>query len=102
MTPAQSTRLLIEQTVAPFGATLDEALSHDRRRRCTVPRQVAYAAVRERTSMSLPQIGRTFGGRDHTTIIHGLQQHEARLAWADFLIWAGKPEGQRDLFWRDA
>ncbi|MCL4187780.1 MAG: chromosomal replication initiator protein DnaA [Rhodobacteraceae bacterium] len=40
------------------------------------PRQVAMYLCKELTSRSLPEIGRRFGGRDHTTIMHGVRRVE--------------------------
>lgn len=40
----------------------------------TVPRQIAMYLCREITEESLPQIGKTFGGRDHSTVIHSCQK----------------------------
>lgn len=40
------------------------------------PRQVAMYLAKRFTTKSLPEIGRAFGGRDHTTIIHGIRQIE--------------------------
>jgi chromosomal replication initiator protein len=53
-----------------FSVTLEE-LTGDRRSQAIVyPRQVAMYLSRELTDSSLPKIGKEFGGRDHTTVIH--------------------------------
>jgi chromosomal replication initiator protein len=61
----------IQQTVIErFGMSLQE-LTGDRRSQSIVyPRQVAMYLCRELTDSSLPKIGKKFGGRDHTTVIH--------------------------------
>jgi chromosomal replication initiator protein len=53
-----------------FGVTLDELVSPRRSQSVAYPRQVAMYLSRELTDASLPMIGREFGGRDHTTVIH--------------------------------
>lgn len=40
------------------------------------PRQVAMYLSKQMTSRSLPEIGRRFGGRDHTTVMHGVKRIE--------------------------
>ena len=56
-------------------------LDSDRRdREITIPRHVAYKLAKMHTKMSLPNIGRNFGGRDHTTIISGVRSIDKRLA----------------------
>ncbi|HLG09829.1 MAG TPA: chromosomal replication initiator protein DnaA [Gaiellaceae bacterium] len=53
-----------------FGVTLEELVSPRRSQAVAYPRQVAMYLSRELTDSSLPMIGREFGGRDHTTVIH--------------------------------
>jgi chromosomal replication initiator protein len=53
-----------------FGVTLDELCGEKRSQSIVFPRQVAMYLSRELTDASLPKIGRQFGGRDHTTVIH--------------------------------
>ena len=50
--------------------------SRQRTRRVVRPRQVAMALAKELTSMSLPEIGDAFGGRDHTTVLHAQRKVE--------------------------
>lgn len=51
-----------------------------RERRYAHPRQEAYWLARKTGRYSLSQIGRFFGGRDHTTVLHGIRAYEARKA----------------------
>ncbi|MDQ3672311.1 MAG: chromosomal replication initiator protein DnaA [Actinomycetota bacterium] len=53
-----------------FGVTLEELVSPRRSQSVAYPRQVAMYLSRELTDSSLPKIGREFGGRDHTTVMH--------------------------------
>jgi chromosomal replication initiator protein len=53
-----------------FGVTMSELKSERRSQSIVYPRQVAMYLSRELTDSSLPKIGKHFGGRDHTTVIH--------------------------------
>ncbi|HEV3407740.1 MAG TPA: chromosomal replication initiator protein DnaA [Gaiellaceae bacterium] len=53
-----------------FGISLEELTSDRRSQAIVYPRQVAMYLCRELTDSSLPKIGKKFGGRDHTTVIH--------------------------------
>jgi chromosomal replication initiator protein len=53
-----------------FSVTLDELIGDRRSQNIVYPRQVAMYLSRELTDSSLPKIGKEFGGRDHTTVIH--------------------------------
>ena len=44
------------------------------------PRQIAMYLAKQLTPRSLPEIGRRFGGRDHTTIMHGVRKIEELMA----------------------
>jgi chromosomal replication initiator protein len=63
-----------------FGVSSEELLSTTRSARVAWPRQVAMYLARELTAESLPAIGRQFGGRDHTTVLHACRRTSARLA----------------------
>jgi chromosomal replication initiator protein len=61
----------IQKTVADYyRIKMAELLSKKRTRNLTRPRQIAMSLTRELTSMSLPEIGNSFGGKDHSTVIH--------------------------------
>jgi chromosomal replication initiator protein len=53
-----------------FGISLDELKGSRRSQDIVYPRQVAMYLSRELTDASLPKIGKEFGGRDHTTVMH--------------------------------
>jgi chromosomal replication initiator protein len=79
--PTPPTIELIQQiTCEAFGLTFEELVSHDRTARVSWPRQVAMYLCREHTDQSLPAIGRRFGGRNHTTVMHACRRTSARLA----------------------
>jgi chromosomal replication initiator protein len=61
----------IQKTVADYyQLRLSDLLSMNRSRSLARPRQLAMALSKELTEHSLPEIGRAFGGRDHTTVMH--------------------------------
>jgi len=63
-----------------FGLSGNELLSSSRTPRIAWPRQVAMYLARELTGESLPAIGRHFGGRDHTTVLHACRRTAERIA----------------------
>jgi chromosomal replication initiator protein len=65
---------------AHFDLSPEELLSSTRTTRIAWPRQVAMYLARELTAESLPSIGRHFGGRDHTTVLHAWRRTGARIA----------------------
>jgi len=56
---------------------LRDFISKQRSRRVARPRQIAMYLSRQLTERSLPEIGRRFGGRDHTTVLHACRRIEA-------------------------
>lgn len=62
-----------------FGVGVDELESPLRSRRIVWPRQVAMYLARTITGRSLPEIGRQFGNRDHTTVLHAIRKVEDKL-----------------------
>ena len=65
--------------------TVDGLTSKRRTKDLTVPRQVAMYLIRELLDVPLVEIGRYFGGRDHSTVIHSIQKVEQELGSDDDL-----------------
>ena len=64
-----TTTLIMGQTADYFGITLDDLCGANRSRLIVNARHIAMYLCRELTDLSLPKIGREFGGRDHTTVM---------------------------------
>ena len=77
---AQSRQISIEniqKTVADYyHIKMVDLLSKRRTRNLTRPRQIAMTLARKLTTMSLPEIGKAFGGKDHSTVIHACKSVE--------------------------
>ena len=70
----------VQEVVAGrFNVKISELKSKRRTKTLVHPRQIAMFLARELTDSSFPEIGREFGGKDHTTIIHACRQIEKSL-----------------------
>ena len=65
---------IIDAVSKHYSISSREMVSKKRNKEIAFPRQVAMFLCRKYTSYSLPQIGREFGGRDHTTVIHSVDK----------------------------
>jgi chromosomal replication initiator protein len=68
--PEVSVERIQETVIERFGMSMQELVGDRRSQAIVYPRQVAMYLCRELTDSSLPKIGKKFGGRDHTTVIH--------------------------------
>ncbi len=65
----------IQKTISDYyNVPLSDLLSKSRSRSIARPRQIAMSLAKELTEKSLPEIGKAFGGRDHTTVIHACKK----------------------------
>lgn len=76
ITPA----LIMRETSDYFSVSVDALCSADRSRVLVTARQIAMYLCRELTELSLPKIGQTFGGRDHTTVMHAYRKIAAQMS----------------------
>ena len=67
-------------TAEALDVTRDELLAQDRRPKVSFARQVAMYLARELTDQSLPAIGKEFGGRNHSTVMHAHRRIKASLS----------------------
>ncbi len=71
---------LIQKEVADFyGLRISDMQAKKRSKMIVFPRQIAMFLARELTDNSLPEIGETFGGRDHTTVMYACDKIEKNL-----------------------
>ncbi len=71
---------IVRRAVKVFGVSVSLIKSQRRSRQIVLARQfIMYWAVRT-TSLSLPQIGKLMGGRDHTTVLHGKKAYVVKRA----------------------
>lgn len=69
-------RFVARRYAVPFS----DMTSHKRFKNISEPRQIAMYLAKKIVRASLPAIGRRLGGRDHTTILHGIRRVTARVA----------------------
>jgi chromosomal replication initiator protein len=74
----------IAESVANFySITMEDLLKQSRRKEYVKPRQTAMYLARKELGSSFPSIGEFFGGRDHTTVMHGVEKVEKAVSAND-------------------
>ena len=68
--PDITAAMIMAQTATYFSLSIEDICGSNRSRGLVQARQIAMYLCRELTEMSLPKIGQSFGGRDHTTVMH--------------------------------
>jgi chromosomal replication initiator protein len=77
--PRRSVQDIQERICEAFGVSMEDLLSTSRAAPVTWPRQIAMYLARELTDQTLPAIGRAFGGRNHTTVMHACRRTAERI-----------------------
>jgi len=67
-------RMILDATADMFGMAIDDLVGKSRSRPLVTARQISMYVFRQMTDFSYPAIGREFGGRDHTTVIHAVDK----------------------------
>lgn len=70
---------IIKETAEHYGVTTLDIMSKKRKQEIALARQVAMYLMRELTESSYPKIGDSFGGRDHTTVMHSCKKIESQM-----------------------
>ncbi len=77
--PPVTAERIITLTAEMFGFDVEQITGGSRRRPLVDARQVAMYVTRNMTELSFPDIGKAFGNRDHTTVMHACRKVEARM-----------------------
>lgn len=73
-------RLILAAVAFKHGVSVNDLKAKRRDKIAARARHEAMWRVKKKTLFSFPKIGRVFGGRDHTTVLHGVRKHEERMA----------------------
>ena len=79
-----------------WGKSREDMISDRRNDDIVIPRHIAMTLAKHLTGRSLPYIGRKFGGRDHTTVLHAIRKYEWLI---DLLIAEGLTRNTPVAFW---
>lgn len=77
--PAIDVQKVVQEVSKQFGVDISEIKGKSRTKDVVVPRQVAMYLTRTLTDSSLPSIGKAFGGKDHSTVLHACKKIEEKL-----------------------
>jgi chromosomal replication initiator protein len=81
--PTGQLAAIIAEVAHKHRISVIEIKSRRHEHRIVLARHEAFWRCRNETFFSLPQIGRAFGGFDHTTVLNGCRQHEKRMKEAE-------------------
>ena len=74
-----SIKRIAESVAVFYSVTVDDLIKQSRRKEYVKPRQTAMYLIRKELNSSYPSIGDFFGGRDHTTVMHGVEKVEKAM-----------------------
>lgn len=72
-------RRIMVEAAAEYHVSVVDLVSERRDKRSVAARQCAMWRIKRALPWSLPRIGRAFGDRDHTTVLHAIRRHQARI-----------------------
>ncbi len=78
--PEIDAAIIMAVTAEYFSVSMDDLTGSNRSRVLVNARQVAMYLCREMTELSLPRIGATFGGKDHTTVMHAVKKISRQMS----------------------
>lgn len=78
--PPITAESILETASTGFGFPIEQMIGGSRRRPLVEARQIAMYVTRSMTDLSFPEIGRVYGNRDHTTVMHAVRKIESRMS----------------------
>ena len=82
--PVSARKVIVREVCEKHGVSWLDITSDRRSAPIVRARNEAFYRLRYETPMSFPEIGRLMGGKDHSTVIHGVRRHEATLNGVDY------------------
>ena len=73
-------KVVLQKTADYYEISYNDIVGIKRSREIVVPRQIAMFIMREELGMSFPRIAKSLGGKDHTTIMHGVKKINTQVA----------------------
>jgi chromosomal replication initiation ATPase DnaA len=77
--PLSDAQRIMKEVCVKHRVTRAELTGKQRAKNIVIARQEAAYRLKTETTMSLPQIGRRLGGKDHTTVLHSVRRHIAQM-----------------------
>lgn len=77
--PSVGHREIVEEVSRLYALRPEEVLGNGRRPQLVLARQIAMYVCRRRLGLSYPELGRMFGGRDHSTVVHAIKKIKKML-----------------------
>jgi chromosomal replication initiation ATPase DnaA len=77
--PHERWKQIVFEVCRKHGLTYDEIMGHQRSVRIAIARHEAFYRLATETTSSLPRIGKWMGGKDHTSVLHGIRRHRQRM-----------------------
>lgn len=78
-------KVVLAEVSKKHGITVNELIGQQRSSQIVAARHESMWRMKTETTMSLPEIGRRLGNRDHTTVLHGVRKYAAKLHAAGLL-----------------
>lgn len=75
----QHWKIIVREVCEKHSVSIAEIIGNRRARHLVIARHEAFHRLSTETTMSLPQIGYRMGGKDHTTVLHGIRAHKKRM-----------------------
>jgi chromosomal replication initiator protein len=72
-------KLIMREICEQHGISMDQLISHNRAKHLIEARMLAYYRLKTELNLSLPQIGRCIGNRNHATVFYGVKRYELNL-----------------------
>ena len=93
--PDLTWRDIVSETARKYGLTTRQIIGSDQSNHVSMARQECFYRLSKELGYSTPRIGSLIGGRDHSTVFHGIKRHQNRIDIAE-----GRAEAPKPMHWK--